>query len=409
MDERQSLEDVFEAYRHDRGLECDEEWAERVAWLLTDEHHVRDDHVRMALLEGLSDLRNVCRDDWRSYGHIESWQGDADAADATGIDASALLGTPEEWGNRRVEQWREDGVDAFEYERPMPVRDVVVYGFGSGAVLAMLFWITMLFHVRNWSLGVILPLPWPADMDDERAGTVIAEGAIPWSAPLSPWLISVVTLSVGSVYRRFLAARSFAIAVACAAAVGVTGVVLIAALIGVAANGGHGVGVGWMLTAAVVYGIAAYATGRMWRDAEPSDETTADSLLMDDDEWIAETARLLRDRNDMTDADVERICSQARSHANDSGATLPEEFGSPVEYAHRFSPTGGAERRLTVYWAFAAIACAIGAAWMFITGGGIPWSTVILCLCFVVSSAFAFIAWRRILRRHRHDSGHAGA
>lgn len=409
MDERQSLEDVFEAYLHDRGLECDEEWAERVAWLLADEHHVRDDHVRMALLEGLSDLRNACRDDWRSYGHIESGQGDADAADATGIDASALLGTPEEWVNRRVEQWREDGVDAFEYERPMPARDVVVYGFGSGAVLAMLFWIAMLFRVRYWSLGVILPLPWPADMDDERAGTGIAEGAIPWSAPLSPWLISVVTLSVGSVYRRLLAARSFAIAVACAAAVGVTGVVLIAALIGVSENGGRRVGAGWMLAAAVVYAATAYATGRMWRDAEPSDETTADSLLMDDDEWIAETARLLRARNDMTDADVERICSQARSHANDSGATLLEEFGSPAEYANRFSPTGGAERRLTVYWAFAAIACAIGAAWMFITGGGIPWSTVILCLCFVVSSAFAFIAWRRIRRRHRHDSGHADA
>lgn len=409
MDERQSLEDVFEAYRHDRGLECDEEWAECVAWLLTDEHHVRDDHVRMALLEGLSDLRNACRDDCRSYGHIESGQGDADTADATGIDASALLGTPEEWVNRRVEQWREDGVDVFEYERPMPARDVVVYGFGSGAVLAMLFWIAMLFRVRYWSLGVILPLPWPADMDDERAGTGIAEGAIPWSAPLSPWLISVVILSVGSVYRRFLAARSFAIAVACAAAVGVTGVVLIAALIGVAENGGHGVGAGWMLTAAVVYAATAYALGRMWRDAEPSDETTADSLLMDDDEWIDETARLLRARNDMTDADVERICSQACSHANDSGATLTEEFGSPVEYANRFSPTGGAERRLTVYWAFAAIACAIGAAWMFITGGGIPWSTVILCLCFVVSSTFAFIAWRRIRRRHRHDSEHADA
>ena len=112
----------------------------------------------MALLEGLSDLRNACRADWRSYGHIESGQRDADTADATGIDASALLGTPEEWVNRHVEQWREDGVDAFEYERPMSVRDVVVYGFGSGAVLAMLFWIAMLFRVRSWNLGVILPL-----------------------------------------------------------------------------------------------------------------------------------------------------------------------------------------------------------------------------------------------------------
>ena len=363
----------------------------------------------MALLEGLSDLRNACRADWRSYGHIESGQRDADTADATGIDASALLGTPEEWVNRRVEQWREDGVDAFECERPMSVRDVVVYGFGSGAVLAMLFWIAMLFRVRSWNLGVILPLPWSSDMGIERTGTGIAEGMIPWSAPLAPWLIAVVTLSVASVYRRILAARSFAVAVGAAATVGVAGVVLVAALIGVAVNGGHGVGVGWMLTAAMVYGIVAYATGRVWRAAEPSDETTADSLLMNDDEWITETVRLLRARNDMTDADVERICSQVRSHVDESGATLLEEFGTPAEYANRFVPTGGVERRLTVYWAFAAIACAIGAVRMFITEGGVPWSTVILCLCFVVSSAFAFISWRRVRKHYRHDDGYADA
>ncbi|MBT1165994.1 hypothetical protein [Bifidobacterium simiarum] len=399
-----SLGDVFEAFERVRGDHHDRIWAERVAWSLLDEHHGQVDAVRSALERALDELRMMLGDDG-------------------GTPLAELFGEPREWAAYEVEEWREDGLDRFGVEPPPSLRDVVVHGFGFAAPLSLLFWIVLVLAIRDWHVpGMVgrafVPSPTLITPDDVMlsTGTVgKASGLIAWPMVVVPWLLTVTALMGNRIYRLVLAARSAVGAAIAAVAVGLLGVVLLVAVMW-SATGGPYVPTAWMLAMTVIYGIAAYVISCVWKEeaskgfdaggdgiAGTSYDSTADDLLLNDDEWLARVAALLRARNDMTDADVRRICDDARNHAGESGATLVEEFGTPGEYASRFAPTPIKARRELWYWVFAAVLAVANILWVVFTGGAVSGAQIGQLICFDVAVILAYRGWRGRRCARRRD------
>lgn len=390
-----SLVDVFRAYERLRGRRDDRRWAERAAWNLMERHHVGVDAVGDALGRELTLLRDMLTAD--ECGDDVVRDTDGTVSDRPIRD---LLGMPESWAEETAKSWRDDGIDRFDYEQPMAMRDVVVYGFGLSCGLALMFWIALAFAVRDWGMPgmadrVFLPSPVLIDVDDvAQAGKVV--GLIAWPMPLIPWLLTMLVLLVGRTYRRVLAGRSFVMAVASCAVLAVIGIALMVSVMMMAANGPY-VHTAWMFAFAGLYGLAAYGIGRLWRERDDDDADVgpmADDLLMNDDEWLERVASLLRVRNDMSDDDVRRICGEAETHAKHSGSTLVAEFGAPGEYAHRFAPTGKNRRREFWYWVFAVLLALSNIAWIIVTGGTVTWRLVGQLICFDIAMILAWRGWK---------------
>lgn len=383
---------LIDAYGQVRGLPDDRRWAVNAAYALSFRQHAAPDRVHEALAEQLSEFRDTA---W----HGAEWQGEDSPGDSdAALPASALFGEPDQWAAQQAARWREDGIDAFDYSegKPEPVRNVLVSGFAFGALITMLFWVFMLFRVQDWSLPAtrqraLLPTLAMA----ARTDNALAEGWIALSGPLLPLLIALSTVAVGAIYRRVLSERSFTLAVL-GAGTAFVGAVAVGTTVAATADAGPRIGFGWMPVVAVVYGIVAYAIARLWNvPASRSEETVADDLLLGDDEWLAELARLLRERNDMTDRVVARICDDARAHAAQSAASLAEEFGSPREYAHRFGLTPVSAGREAAYWAFAVLFAVIGILWHAIGDGTVSWWSLAQLGIFLLGLGLAVYAWRR--------------
>ena len=380
-------EQLFDAYRRVRGRKDDRRWAMDAAYALLFDQHASAARVHEALAVQLETFRNIVKDG----------DGSGDANGTIGTLA-VLLGAPEQWAAQRADLWREEGIDAFDYDdtAPLSLRDVLVYAFGFGALATALFWFFMLFRVQDWGAAhMVWRALLPSPMTMGRDGGTLSMGWVAWSGPALPLVIALGVTLINAVYRCVLSAKSFALAVIAAGAVFIVSVAAGSAL-AMAADAGPRMGMGWMPVAAIAYGLIAYAVSRLWKvPAGRGAETVADDLLLGDDEWLAELTGLLRERNDMTDRDVARIRDEARAHASQSNASLVEKFGSPREYAHRFTPTPVSAGRETVYWAFAVIFAVIGIVWHAVAGETASWWSVAQLAMFLIAFGLALHAWHR--------------
>ena len=121
---------------------------------------------------------------------------------------------------------------------------------------------------------------------------------------------------------------------------------------------------------------------------------------LDDDEWAHELAGTLRLRMDMGEERVRETVREARAHAAEAGRPLAEEFGSPAQYAARFSRDTAAAARRTA-WIFTAFTVlgAVSVVGGALEGDRFGWPAAWLGACAVVAA----LRWRDYARARRRD------
>lgn len=94
-------------------------------------------------------------------------------------------------------------------------------------------------------------------------------------------------------------------------------------------------------------------------------------------QWSLALSEILRNRHAMSGARVRGIVADAHAHADESGRTVQEEFGTPEDYAARLAPDLTRRRRLTT--ALLASMAALSALQLV---DGFSWSAAGLVGCF---------------------------
>jgi hypothetical protein len=111
-----------------------------------------------------------------------------------------------------------------------------------------------------------------------------------------------------------------------------------------------------------------------------------------DTRWSMELAEIPRTRCSMSGARVRDVLAEADAHARDAGSSLEDEFGTPEEYAARFTPDLVRRSR----WRFAGfVTMALLAGALFVDGPS--WSTGLVT---------AFWTWWAV-RERRHGAAQA--
>lgn len=162
----------------------------------------------------------------------------------------------------------------------------------------------------------------------------------------------------------------------------------------------------WWLAQAALWSALAALAARMLPDPGGRRVRTAG---MDDDKWVSEARTRLRERGDLTGRQVTQALDEARSHAQQSGTALAEEFGSPIGYARSLPGSELTRRRreavlwtvTTVIYAWLAVDSADGGFWR--------WASPTLALFAGVLALRAALRWRRVRRGLPGRSGRAVA
>lgn len=285
------MNDVEERFASVRGRTEDTKWFARAVFACIDAH-ADVQHVRLAfdgVLETLAESNEAIAE---------------------------LFGEPQEWADEQVRQWRAMGIDAFQ-SQVLPVRDLVLAGFASASVLSVIFCI---------------------------------EGSdrLPVAIAAMPLLISWIIVGCLGIYQRVIRTRPMTVAVlSCAVLV----------VIGACATAGYA----WliqqipmarvamwliMLSAAAVYALVTWVTGKLLPPEPELSGLSADDLFADDEAWLSDLAGTLRSRGDISTRRVRQICTDARQYAAQSESKLVNEFGPAEVYAQRFPRSPHKELRL---------------------------------------------------------------
>ncbi|WP_101615572.1 hypothetical protein [Bifidobacterium margollesii] len=317
-----------------RGDDADRVWAANAAGELRGRWHVSDDRVRRALEE--------------QCGLLQEFLDESDEGSGGGRSLDELLGSPRDWAAERVEEWRESGIDAFSYDRPKSMREVMVTAMRASAPVYAVFWLMLV--VGGWSSmagfsmmwrNVLVPSPAiPGDSHTLWSG----DGLFPLRDLFMPFVIVLAMGLVQTTYRRVLRGVSHTLAVlsviALAVAVGLAGAMASEWLLPPMR-----VNAAWLLWMAAMWAVAGYVVGWLWKEPLPKTMASESSPFVDDATWIRDVGRLLRERGDITDGTARRICEEAKDFSSQTGLRLAAEFGTPAEYAHRFRETSVRARR----------------------------------------------------------------
>ena len=97
--------------------------------------------------------------------------------------------------------------------------------------------------------------------------------------------------------------------------------------------------------------------------------------------WSLTLTEILRTRYAMSGARVRDIVAEAHAHAAESGSSVPEEFGTPEDYAARFAPDRARRARLTA--TLLAVLALLAALPLL---DGFDWTSAILCALLLAAS-----------------------
>ena len=274
-------------FRAVRGCPEDEEWAS-TAWLAL----VMRGQVSAVAAE-------------RALGEV------LDLVRATGDGPADLYGPPEEWAQERLQEWAAQGSDVIRDE-PARWRDLpeIAAITATGVTLLML-------------LVCALEAEWTVDW------------TLAWV--LLPFLGSGAMLAAVTTWEHVVSRHSLAVGIAAAGGVVLGAAGALAGLF--ALTDAHPLAHAsllWHVPLAAAYAALAWLLGRLVPDAEPN--PTSRAARLPDEAWTRELARILRTRGDTTETQVRRLVEEARAHAESTGASLAQEFGSPAAYAAQVSP-----------------------------------------------------------------------
>ena len=238
---------------------------------------------------------------------IEALDGVAEQVGASQESAQELFGDPLPWAREQEQTWREEGL-ALKAPQTTTARDFTVEALIIASFYAGLF---LLYELITWSWTTPLTL----------------------SLLLAPLALALTSRAIVAAHTAVTASRSHTAGVLAAAAVAVP---CIALTVGVFALGNPvvlpGTAMLGLLGAVVAYALLAWAAALAW-PARPADPERP----LDDGAWYDALGAVLRGRGDMPDSRVDEILAEARSHAQEAGASPAEEFGAPGAYASRFA------------------------------------------------------------------------
>ncbi|PJM74682.1 hypothetical protein [Bifidobacterium simiarum] len=344
-----SVDALTEEYRRVRGDDADAVWAAEAACELCERWHVDVDRACRVLEEQCTTFRAIIADaDLEDIDSEDVYEAKAGAKTGNagfrhGASLNEMFGDPKAWAFGRVEEWREEGIDAFAYERPESMRNVTVTALKASAPVYVVFWLLMLasgWSSMTWSLALV---PFPV-MSGDSSTLWSGDGLFPLRDLFMPFVIVLMIGLARTVYRRVLRNISHMLAVVTvgvlAVVAGLGGAMLSEWLLPPAR-----VNAAWMLLLAAVWALSGWVVARLWREPSRRSRLSESSPFVDDATWIRDVGRLLRERGDITDGAARRICDEAEAFSARSGSDLVAEFGTPAEYAHRFRETSVRARR----------------------------------------------------------------
>lgn len=310
-------------------------------------------------------------DDVAAHRVVEALDEVAAQVEESGESARELFGDPDAWAAGRRSAWREDGVEHLESSRTSWID-----ALGEMLVITTMYsGLFLLYLLLTWSWGEPLSL----------------------SMLLAPVALAVVSWSVHAAFTSVRARRSHGLGVLAAALTLALGVVLTVGMFaltnGITAAGSAmlgmlGLGVGAALLGAAVVMLAPDRSARSAR--------AADDAPRDEADWSAELGAALRERGDMTDAQVREIVAEARAHARDAGTSPEVEFGAPRAYAARFSGSVAVRGRRAAWFSTGLVLPVLIYNVATVPDGGPSvWGVVWLLLVVV----FAAAQWRAVRRR----------
>lgn len=276
---------VLDGFREARGSADDRAWAERAYYRLF-------------------------RDDVRSSAAARALDQALDLVRESGEGPEELYGSADDWAEEQRARWAEEGSDVTD-DSGAQLRDVPLIASVGAVVLTLL-------------LGVVHALSGEWEVT-YTIGLVTMPFTISAAALLSLWT-----------YERLLRRRR--VAVAAAGALGTLLVCAVAIALAFATGNPHPIAhasVLWFVPLLGGYAGLAWVLGKVVPDAPAATRTSRRRL--DDDDWTAELARVLRSRGDVTEDRVRTITEEARAHAAQAGSTLDDEFGTPGAYAQRIA------------------------------------------------------------------------
>lgn len=348
MTEQTTLAEMIDSFEHARGDYADTAWARAVSMSLL-LRHVDEQQVR----EGVQDALAVVRE--------------------TQEPAEDLFGSPREHADHLYARWLEDGRLHLSSAADLSWRAVPSSGLAWSAFFAVLFPVVQLFRgetTMTWTLGAVL--------------IVVAMGIVLAAAATAK---ETVTKRHGFVAGLVGAGATVALS---AAALALANEWLRQHRLGTA-------GTWWFLVIAAACALGSTAWRRLVVDADAARSASASAAPpMDADEWSRELAAILRVRHSKSDAQVSTILAEAHAHAAASGRTVPEEFGTPEEYAARFGPDLLRRSRLKI-----AFYLFIAALWLVQPAWGFSWLNLAGAACWLL---IALREYRRYVRL-RDQSG----
>lgn len=341
--------DAVEEFKAARGQEADATWAARALWKLTTAN-LEAGEVDRALARACEQVR-------------ESQEG-----------AEDLFGSADDWAAEQVTELSEQGA-TFVDDQTDPNTFAVV-SLGMAGIIALLFAVMLWFKYDDG-----------APFDGWLAATPVLIGA-------GPVLLAVVWERVVRKHPAWLA-----IIVAGAAAAPCVGLAAYCFYRGQEAP--HRSPAWWVAEGLLLFGLAALAA-RVIPEASPRFVRASGGRAVTDAEWIAAAEAALRERSDLSDAQVGDVLDEARAHAAQAGTPLAQEFGNPVGYARQL-PGDQAVR----HFRKALLNSFLVLCWVVITWGdwtsslwGSAWRAAALAL-FVWQSARNWVGWYRVRAARR--------
>lgn len=243
-----------------------------------------------------------------------------------------LFGPAREWAEDQLDELKREGIDAVERPLRLSFREVVVYSLGSATAVSVLMCAALLLRLGG-------------DMPRFTIGL-----------GLMPWLISLVTLALISVYTRASERYSFVKAVVISVGLIVVGAAAIASIIVPLGQDGPEGSIFWATALVPGYALLCFIVSKLWpgpqegRGAAVEDIDSATSLS--DDQWLTRARQALRGRGDLGEDRISQAIAEISEHADEQGSSLITEFGRPEGYAQSLPANPRVkQRRLALLYA----------------------------------------------------------
>lgn len=343
------LTPVLRAYLEVRGRTEDQAWAEQVVGTL-----VLDEVSPRAIRGELEQALPLVR---------ESGEGPA-----------ALYGPGQEWARARVADRAEQGLPTVDSSPDARWRDIPVVGSVTACLVSLMVMVVWL--VRD---GLTVELTWGLLLMPLLAGMGVTAAIATWETVLTRrplWVAAGAALGVSAALVAALVWLLLGTRDAVLASVSTFSLALLA--------------VGYALLAGLLERVLPQAPVR---PAPP----------LEDEAWARQLAGTLRLRLDLAEDRVTEIVREARTHAEQSGSSLAQEFGTPASYASRFARDRVARARRAA-WAYTALVAPVAAFTVdaLVESGGTPGTSWVWALLTAALSWLAVSAWRRV---RREDDG----